>query len=81
MATKLACIGSPGSPIIQTETLPIDTTALRSPGHPFYRRLNAILSEHGFDEHVQPPCAKFYAGKPGRPSVRPGVYFRMLLIG
>ena len=59
----------------------IDTTALRSPGHPFYRRLNALLSEHGFDGYVEEQCAKFYAGKQGRPSIPPGVYFRMLLIG
>lgn len=49
--------------------------------HPFYSKLNAVLEEHGFDEFVESNCAKFYAEVMGRPSVAPGVYFRMLLIG
>ena len=53
----------------------------RSPGHPFYVKLNKLLAKHGFDEFVEDLCAPFYAGKHGRPSVPPGVYFRMLLIG
>ena len=53
----------------------------RSPGHPFYERLNRLLGEHGFDPFVEARCAKFYAERMGRPSVPPGVYFRMLLIG
>jgi len=52
----------------------------RSPGHPFYRRLNKILGEAGFDQHVETLCEPFY-GRGGRPSIVPGVYFRMLLIG
>ena len=51
------------------------------PGHPFYRRLNELLAEHGFDGYVEGLCEKFYADKVGRPSIPPGVYFRMLLIG
>jgi transposase len=53
----------------------------QSPGHPFYRRLNQILARHGFDKFVEGLCKKFYAEKLGRPSVPPGVYFRMLMIG
>jgi transposase len=53
----------------------------RSPRHPFYQKLNRILAEHGFDKFVEDSCEKFYATKMGRPSVPPGVYFRMLLIG
>jgi transposase len=53
----------------------------RSPGHPFYERLNRLLSEHGFDPFVEERCAKFYAERMGRPSIPPGVYFRMLLVG
>ena len=53
----------------------------RSPGHPFYERLNRLLGEHGFDEFVEGRCAKFYADRMGRPSIAPGVYFRMLLVG
>ncbi len=53
----------------------------RSPGHPFYQRLNAVLAEHGFDRFVEERCQAFYAETLGRPSIPPGVYFRMLLIG
>ena len=59
----------------------IETTGLRTAGHPFYHRLNTILKEHGFDDFVEQLCAKFYDAKQGRPSIAPGVYFRMLLIG
>jgi transposase len=59
----------------------IETEALvKAPGHPFYRRLNQILRQHGFDAHVCSLCEKFYA-ETGRPSVPPAVYFRMLMIG
>ena len=53
----------------------------RSPGHPFYEALNEVLSEHGFDDFVEELCGKFYAEKMGRPSVAPGVYFRLLMVG
>lgn len=52
-----------------------------SPGHPFYQRLNQLLQEHGFDRFVEGRCESFYAETRGRPSIPPGVYFRMLLIG
>jgi transposase len=51
------------------------------PGHPFYERLNALLGKHGFDALVEGLCQKFYAPVMGRPSIPPGVYFRMLLVG
>jgi transposase len=53
----------------------------QSPGHPFYCRLNGLLDEAGFDDRVEKLCAKYYSDGRGRPSVPPGVYFRMLLIG
>jgi transposase len=53
----------------------------RSPGHPFYQRLNELLGKHGFDPYVESRCEKFYAERMGRPSIPPGVYFRMLLVG
>ena len=53
----------------------------RSPGHPFYERLNAILAEVGFDRHVESLCEKFYSDRTGRPSIPPGTYMRMLLVG
>ena len=64
------------------ETLWVETAALRqSPGHPFYEKLNELLQTHGFDAFVEDLCAKYYHEKMGRPSIAPGVYFRMLLIG
>ena len=52
-----------------------------SPGHPFYERLNKVLAEAEFDRKVEDLCAPFYAEKKGRPSIAPGVYMRMLMIG
>ena len=53
----------------------------RSAGHPFYARLNHVLDEAGFDAFVEEQCAKFYADGVSRPSLPPGRYFRMLLLG
>ncbi len=55
----------------------------RSEGHVFYRQLNQLLAESGFDRFVETLCAPHYqpSGTPGRPSIPPGVYFRMLLVG
>ena len=53
----------------------------RTVGHPFYERLNQLLEERGFDEFVEQQCAGFYAEVMGRPSLTPGRYFRLLLIG
>jgi transposase len=64
------------------ETLWIPTDKMPAPpAHPFYRKLNSILVQNSFDGFVENLCAKFYAPKMGRPSLAPGVYFRMLLIG
>src|SRR3989442_668052 len=52
-----------------------------SPGHPFYARLNAILDEAGFDRFAEEQCRAFYAPVMGRPSLPPGRYFRLLLLG
>jgi transposase len=60
----------------------IATTELpKSPGHPFYRKLNELLAEADFDRWVEKLCAPYYADKLGRPSIPPGIYFRMILIG
>src|ERR1700685_3548168 len=53
----------------------------KSPGHPFYTRLSALLDADDFDRFVEEQCAKFYAPVMGRPSLAPGRYFRLLLIG
>lgn len=49
--------------------------------HPFYARLNQLLHERGFDDFAEAQCATFYAETMGRPSLAPGIYFRLLLIG
>jgi transposase len=53
----------------------------RSPGHVFYRKLNQVLAEGGFDRWIETLCEPHYCQGVGRPSVPPGVYFRMLLVG
>jgi transposase len=52
-----------------------------TPGHPFYEQLNRVLEEAKFDAFCEERCGKFYHAKVGRPSLAPGVYFRLLLIG
>jgi transposase len=53
----------------------------QSPGHPFYARLNALLDAHDFDRFVEKQCRRFYPSAMGRPSLTPGRYFRLLLLG
>ena len=55
----------------------------RSPGHKFYEKLNELLKDAEFDRRVEELCAPYFeaADKPGRPSIVPGVYFRMLFVG
>ena len=53
----------------------------KSAGHPFYERLNRVLDDAGFDAFVEGQCASFYADGIGRPSLAPGRYFRLLLLG
>ena len=60
---------------VATQKLP------RCPGHPFYERLNQVLEKAGFDAFVEGLCARFYAAGIGRSSLRPGRYFRILLVG
>ena len=52
-----------------------------APGHPFYRRLKEVLEHAGFDEFCEALCRQFYHEKLGRPSLPPGMYFRVMLIG
>ena len=66
------------------ESLFISTDALATPaGHPFYQKLNELLAEHEFDRWIETRCVSFYNQQVdcGRPSLPPGVYFRMLLVG
>jgi len=65
----------------QSELWIAGTALPRTPGHPFYEKLNGVLTEHGFDAFAQEACAPYYAEKLGRPSLAPAVYFKMLFIG
>lgn len=60
---------------IATQDLP------RSASHPFYTALNRVLDQNGFDEYVEAACGAFYASTMGRPSLAPGRYFRLLMLG
>jgi transposase len=62
---------------VTTDRLP------RGEGHAFYEKLGALLVEEGFDEAVETLCEPYYASeeKRGRPSIPPGTYFRMLMVG
>jgi transposase len=60
----------------------VATTSLpKSQGHIFYRKLNQLLAEADFDRTVEKVCRSHYHSHLGRPSIPPGVYFRMLLVG
>lgn len=64
------------------EGLWVSTSDLpKSPGHPFYARLNKVLESNGFDKFVESRCAAFYAPVLGRPGLAPGRYFRLLAVG
>src|SRR5215831_6308107 len=52
-----------------------------APGHPFYSRLNEVLDKAGFDKFCEEACASFYHAKLGRPSLAPGMYFRVMTVG
>jgi transposase len=55
----------------------------KSAGHPFYQRLNQLLAEAKFDRWIERRCQPYYTQeeKRGQPSISPGLYFRMLLVG
>src|SRR5215217_7402511 len=53
----------------------------RSPGHVFYDRLQEVLLGAGFDGFVEEACRAYYARTMGAPSVPPGRYFRMHMVG
>ena len=59
----------------------IASDAIKAPGHPFFKKLNAVLAQHDFDVRVEALCRPYYAKSSGRPSIPPGRYFRMLMIG
>jgi transposase len=60
----------------------VATTDLpKSPGHPFFQKLNQVLAQANFDNWIEKLCQPHYAAVMGRPSIPPGVYFRMVLVG
>jgi hypothetical protein len=48
----------------------VTTDSPTATSHPFYRRLNQLLREHGFDDFVDAHCAGFYAKTMGGPACR-----------
>ena len=65
----------------QQEAWVATTDLPRGPGHVFYDKLNALFAEHDFDVWVEALCRPHFADGIGRPSIPPGVYFRMLMVG
>src|SRR6266566_4260042 len=64
------------------DTMWVATSDLpKSPGHPFYKRLNQVLAANSFDAFVEAACRRFYAPTLGRPSLPPGRYFRLMFLG
>jgi transposase len=63
------------------EALWYRTELAEAPGHPFYRKLEEKLKQAGFDEFCEEVCKPFYAEGVGRPSLVPGIYFRLMLVG
>ena len=64
-------------PAMWVATTELPTTA----SHPFYARLNQLLSVERFDDFAEARCEPFYAETMGRPGLAPGIYFRLLMIG
>ena len=61
---------------IATAELPV------AQGHVFYEKVNTLLTERKFDAFAEQECSRFYKSVVmGRPSLAPGVYFRMLMVG
>ena len=65
----------------QTE-LWVNTSEIpKAVSHPFYVKVNEVLERHQVDRRLEHVCRRFYKPTFGRPSMAPGVYFRLLLLG
>ena len=55
----------------------------RGEGHRFYQALDKLLRGADCDAKVEALCEPHYAAadQPGRPSLAPGIFFRMMLVG
>jgi transposase len=66
----------------QQQAMWVCTASLVQPAsHPFLHPFEHFAGSRQFDRCVEDCCRKFYAARRGRPSLAPGVYFRLLLIG
>lgn len=65
----------------EQEDLFVTHEQLRAASHPFYKAVNRLLADKGFDRYAEKICAKFYSDGVGRPGLAPGIYFRLLLLG
>jgi transposase len=80
--TKEATTMALGKRVEEQQEMWVATTSLpKSVGHIFYRKLNRLLAEADFDRTVERMCEPYYHSHMGRPSIPPGAYFRMLLVG
>src|SRR5450432_2423509 len=52
-----------------------------TPAHVYYERLSHILCVEKFDQRAEAMCRKYYKSPSGRPSIAPGTYFRMMMLG
>ena len=53
----------------------------RGAGAPLLPAAESVLEEADFDQFCESRCQGFYHEKLGRPSLVPGMYFRLMLIG
>ena len=68
------------APALWIASSDLPTTAANS----FYQKLDGVLAERQFGEHVRRLCALHYemdARKGGQPGIDPEVYFKMLMVG
>src|SRR6266508_2884843 len=65
----------------QEELWVTHTELAKGPGHPFYQRLSEFLDSEKFDAFAEQQSHRFYHQKLGRPSLPPGMYFRLMMIG
>ena len=65
----------------QEDILIAHTEMAVPPGHSFYTQSDDLLEGARFDKFVERLCARFYHARLGRPSLRPGIYLRALLVG
>ena len=53
----------------------------QAPTVTFYEQVNEVLDRAGFDAFVEDTCSEYYHERLGCPSLPPGTYFRIMLLG